>query len=115
MDFKLFTDIERNRCRQTLDMKDNSQPKTSINKTEKIKPINWVQWSKEIEKYVSQYKTTRMTGVLLSYVSRNKTKRPSITTINLLPKSECKYWALMLDDTNKQYSEDSKCVYLLLG
>ena len=47
-------------------MEEDSQPKTSINKPDKFKPINWVQRSREFENYVAQYKTVRKSGVSLS-------------------------------------------------
>ena len=41
---RLFTVENMSRCREELDMEEYSQPETSINKPEKFKPINWVQW-----------------------------------------------------------------------
>ena len=38
---------EMSRCREELDMEEDSLPETSINNTEIFKPINWVKWSKE--------------------------------------------------------------------
>ena len=57
-------------------MKKDSQTEPSINKLEKFKPINWVQWSKESENYVAQYKTAQKSGVSLSYVIHNNLKIP---------------------------------------
>ena len=48
-DSRMFTVDDMSRCREELDMEEDSQPETSINKPEKFKPINWVQWSKEVE------------------------------------------------------------------
>ena len=44
-------------------MEEYSQPEISINKPGKFKPVNWVQWSKEFENCVAQYKTERKAGV----------------------------------------------------
>ena len=60
---RLFTVDETIRQREKLDMEEDSQPETSINKPENFKPINRVQWSKEFEKYVAQYKRARKAGV----------------------------------------------------
>ena len=114
LDSTLFREIDMNRCREELDMKEDSQPEISINKPDKFKPINWVQWSKEFENYVSQYKTARMTGVSLSYVTRNEAKCPNTSTMSQLPKSKSEYWDLTLDNRYRWYSEDSKRVYSLL-
>ena len=53
----LFTFDDMSRCREELDMEEDSQPETSINKPEKFNPINWVQWSNYFDNYVAQYKT----------------------------------------------------------
>ena len=65
-------------------MEEYSQLQTSINKPDKFKPINWLQWSKEFENYVAQYKTAQKTGVLISYVIRNISKRPDAAAMALL-------------------------------
>ena len=46
LDSRLFTVDEISRCKEELDMEEDSQPETSMNKPEKFKPINWVQWSR---------------------------------------------------------------------
>ena len=56
---RLFTEIEMNRCREELDMKEDSQPETSIKKPDKFKPIKFVQWSKEFENHVQDHKNDR--------------------------------------------------------
>ena len=53
-------------CREDLATEEDSYPENSINKTDKFKPINWVQWLKEFERYVAQYKTARKAVVLIS-------------------------------------------------
>ena len=65
LDSRLFKIYEISRCREELNMEEDSQPETSINNPEKFKPINWVQWSKEFENYIAQYKTARKARVLL--------------------------------------------------
>ena len=57
LDSRLFTADEMSRRRGELEMEDDSNPETSIDKPDKFKPINWVQWSKDFENYVAQYNT----------------------------------------------------------
>ena len=49
LDSRLFIVDKMSRCREYLDMEDNSQPENSINKPDRCKPINRVKWSKEFE------------------------------------------------------------------
>ena len=42
LDLSLFREIEINRFREELDLKDDSWPASSIHKPDKFKPINWV-------------------------------------------------------------------------
>ena len=95
-------------------MKEDSHLETSINKSDKFKPINWVQWSKEFEKYITQCKTPRKSGVLLSYVIRNNSKRPDTSAMDLLPQTEQEDWNINLDNRNRRYIEYLKRVYSLL-
>ena len=88
LDSWLFTVNEMSSCRHKLDTEEDSQPETSINRPEKCKPINWVQWSKEFENYVAQYKTARKEGVLISYVIRNNLKRTDVVELSFLPENE---------------------------
>ena len=76
------------RRREELDMEEDSQPETSINKPDKFKPINWVQWSKDFENYVAQYNTVHKSGVSLSYVICSNLKRPHTADMSLLPQTE---------------------------
>ena len=96
-------------------MEEDSQPETSINKPEKFKPINRVQWSKEFERYVTQYKIARKAGVSLSYVIHNSSKIPDAAAMSLLPQTEQYYWNLTINNRKRCYVEDSKQVYSLLG
>ena len=68
-----------------MDTEEDSRPETSVKNPEKFKAVNWVQWSKEFENYVAQYKTPRKTRVLLSYIINNNSKRPDAADISLLP------------------------------
>ena len=113
-DSRMFTVDDMSRCREELDMEEDSQPETSINKPEKFKPINWAQWSEEFENYFSQYKTARKAGVLLLYVIHNNLKIPDAEAMALLPQTEQEYWNLTLDNKNMSCVEDSNRVYSLL-
>ena len=108
LDSWLFTVNEMSSCRHKLDMEEDSQPETSINRPEKCKPINWVQWSKEFENYITQCKTPRKSGVLLSYVIRNNSKRPDLAAMEILPQTEQEYWNITLDNRNRRYVEYPK-------
>ena len=72
-------------------MEEDSLPENSMNKPDKCKPINWVQWPKEFENYVAQYKTARKSGLLLSYVIRYSSKRPDAVDMPLLPQTDQEY------------------------
>ena len=91
-----------------METEDDSQPVTSINETEKFKPINRIKWSKEFEDYVASYKTARKSLVLLLYVICNNSKRPDVAAMALLPQTEQEYWNLNLDHRNRRYVKDSK-------
>ena len=43
---RLFTVAKMSMCREELETEEDSQHETSINKPEKFKLINWIQWSK---------------------------------------------------------------------
>ena len=94
-------------------MEEDSQPKTSMNKPEKFKRINWVQWSKEFENYVAQYKTAWKAGLLLLCLIRNNLKRSDVTYLALLPQTEQEYCNITLNNRNRRYGEDSKQVYAI--
>ena len=100
-----------NRCREEMNIKEDFQLNTSIYKSNKFKPINQVQWSKEFENYSSQYKTARITEVMLSYVIRNNVKRFNTLAMRLLPKSKHESRNITLNNRNSQYLEDSNQVY----
>ena len=72
-------------------MEEDSNPETSINKPGNFKPINWVQWSKDFENYVAQYKTARKVGVLISHVIPNNMKIPDVAAMALLTQNEQQY------------------------
>ena len=94
----IFDDISR--CREELDTKDNLQNETFIYNPETFKLINWVQWSKESENYIAQYKTARKSGKSLSYVINNNSKRPNAAAMSLLPQTEQEYCNITLDNRN---------------
>lgn len=114
LDSRLFTQAEMNICREGFDMEDDSQPDTTINKPDKVKPIKWVQWEKEFSNYVAQYKTARQARVSLSYVISNESKQPNATVMAQYPLTEQEFWNLTLKNRNRWYTEDSKQVYALL-
>ena len=89
-------------------------PEFSINKPEKFNLINWVQWSKEFEKYFAQYKTARKAGLLPSYVKLNNLKTPDAAAMSLLPQTEQEYWNLTINNRTRCYVEYSKQLYSLL-
>ena len=66
--YKIFNNIKAwvHWCRENLDTEEDSQPETSMNKPDKFKPINWVQWSKNFDNCIAQYRTARKAVVLLS-------------------------------------------------
>ena len=66
LDSRLFMVDDMSRCREELDTEEDSQPETSMNKPDKFKPINWVQWSKNFDNCSAQYRTARKAVVLLS-------------------------------------------------
>ena len=95
-------------------MEYDSQTETAINKPKTFKPINCVQWSKECEKYVAQYKTARKVGVSLSYFIHNNSKTPDAEAMESLPQTEQEYWNLTIDNRNRPYIEYSKQLYSIL-
>ena len=95
-------------------MEEDSQPETFINKTDKFKTINWVQWSKEFEKYVAQYKTAQKAGASLFYVIHNNLKRSDPEAMALLPQTEQEYRNITIDNRNMRYVEYPERVYSLL-
>ena len=111
LDSRLFTVNDVGRCREELDTEENSQPETPINRPEKFKPVNWVQWPNEFKNQVAQYKTARKAGVSLLYVIRNNLKRSDAAAMALLRQTEQKYCNLNLGNRNRRYIEDSKRVY----
>ena len=96
-----------------MDTEEDFQPETSKKKRYKFKPINWVSWSKEFEKYVVHYKIAWISGVLISYFIRNNLKRPDATAMALPSQTEQDYWNINLDNRNRRYVEDLKQVYSL--
>ena len=50
----------------------------------------------------------------MSYVICNNSKRPDAAAVELLPRTEQKYWNIKLNNRNMRYIEDSKQVYSLL-
>ena len=82
-------------------MEEYSKSETFVNKTDKFKPINWVQWSKELENYIAQYNTVRKEVVSLSYIIRNNLKRPDAVDMELLSQTEQEYWNLNLKNSNR--------------
>ena len=108
LDSLLFTVDEMSRCREELYMEEDSQPETSMNKPDKFKPINWVQWSRYSENYVAQYKTAQKAGVSLSYIIHNNSKRPDAVAMSLLPQTEQEYCNITPDNRNRCYVQKSK-------
>ena len=74
----------------------------------KIRTIDRVKQSKDFEKFVAQNKTAQKTGVLLTYIIHNNSKRPDAATMAILPQTEQDYWILTLDNRNRKYVEESK-------
>ena len=81
LDSRLFRVYEMVSCREELDMEEDSQPETSINKPEKFKPINWVKWSKEFGNYIDQCKTACKAGVSIPCIIKNNAKRSNTASM----------------------------------